>query len=46
MSARLARLDGVIQISAREQALDAVVARHDTLRTRFVCPEETPVQNH
>src|SRR5690348_12282025 len=40
----IARVEGVLEISVLRQALDALVARHETLRTRFSCPEESPVQ--
>ncbi|HWH70673.1 MAG TPA: condensation domain-containing protein, partial [Candidatus Sulfotelmatobacter sp.] len=42
--ATVARLIGNLDASALEQALNAVIARHEALRTRFICPEENPVQ--
>ena len=40
----VARVEGVIEPVLLEQSLDAVVKRHETLRTRFVCPDENPIQ--
>ena len=40
----VARVEGVIDTTLLEQSLDTVVKRHETLRTRFVCSEEGPVQ--
>ena len=42
--AALARLEGSINIRLLQQSLGAVIARHETLRTRFVCPDGIPVQ--
>src|SRR5262245_50374372 len=33
----VARLTGALNVSAFQRALDAVVNRHESLRTRFVC---------
>ena len=38
------RLTGALNMAALEQALRGIVARHETLGTRFECPGETPVQ--
>ena len=38
------RLTGALNAIALEKALQSIVARHETLRTRFDCPGETPVQ--
>ena len=40
----VARLGGSLQVTALEQALQAVLARHEALRTRFICPNEAPEQ--
>ena len=40
----LLRLQGVLDLSALQQALDALVARHETLRTVFQSREGQPVQ--
>lgn len=37
-------LDGMLDATALRDALDAVVARHETLRTRFVLRDGSPVQ--
>ncbi len=42
--ATLARISGNLNVPAFEQSLNAVVARHEALRTRFVCVDETPMQ--
>src|SRR5437868_4186113 len=42
--AAVARIDGAVDLARLQQAFDAIVSRHETLRTRFVCPDETPVQ--
>ncbi len=41
---RAVRLQGALQVEALRVALNAVVARHEPLRTRFVVRDETPVQ--
>src|SRR5580658_10104254 len=38
------RLTGALNVAALEIALQAIIARHEALRTRFECPGETPVQ--
>ena len=38
------RLTGALNVAALEKALRGIIARHETLRTRFECPGETPVQ--
>jgi amino acid adenylation domain-containing protein/FkbH-like protein len=40
----VARVDGGIDTTLLEQSIDAVVGRHEALRTRFICPDENPVQ--
>jgi amino acid adenylation domain-containing protein/FkbH-like protein len=40
----VARLLGTLNVPALEQALQSIVARHEALRTRFECQQETPVQ--
>ena len=40
----LACVDGSIQSDKLKKALDALAERHETLRTRFTCPDETPIQ--
>ncbi len=40
----VARLTGALRVAALERALQAIVARHEVLRTRFDCPGDTPVQ--
>jgi hypothetical protein len=40
----VARLTGRLDTAALERALREIVARHDSLRTRFECQGETPVQ--
>ncbi|HEV2395159.1 MAG TPA: amino acid adenylation domain-containing protein [Verrucomicrobiae bacterium] len=42
--ASVARVQGKIHARALEQAINAIIARHEALRTRFVCPDESPVQ--
>lgn len=37
-------LTGVLDERALQRALDTLTARHEVLRTRFVCHDETPVQ--
>ena len=41
---RAVRIRGPLQVEPLEQALDAIVARHEALRTTFVAHEETGVQ--
>jgi amino acid adenylation domain-containing protein len=38
------RMKGVLDVSALQQALDAVVARHEVLRTRYGVENDEPVQ--
>src|SRR5437867_3966555 len=40
----VARLSGGLNVGALERSLQAIVARHEALRTRFVCAEEIPEQ--
>ncbi len=40
----VAQIDGLLDSAALQKSLDILVARHETLRTRFTCPDETPVQ--
>jgi len=40
----LACLYGPIDVAALQNALNCVVARHETLRTRFRCPDGVPLQ--
>src|SRR5438105_2647626 len=40
----VARVEGSIDLGLLESAFNQIVSRHETLRTRFGCPEETPVQ--
>jgi amino acid adenylation domain-containing protein len=40
----VARLTGTLDLTALEQALNAIVARHETLRTRIVCTDGEPEQ--
>src|SRR2546423_1017728 len=40
----VARVDGTIDLALLEKSLNQIICRHETLRTRFGCPEETPVQ--
>src|SRR4051812_5534127 len=42
--ATAARLTGRLDLAALEHALNAVVARHEALRTRFVSEEGVPLQ--
>src|ERR1043166_4165148 len=42
--ATLARLLGPLNVSALEKAFNAVIARHEALRTRVICPEDTALQ--
>ena len=39
-----ARLTGRLDLTALQQALDQLVARHEILRTRFVCSDGQPAQ--
>src|SRR5580658_4132582 len=38
------RLTGALNVAALEKSLRGIIARHETLRTRFECPGETPAQ--
>ncbi len=38
------RLHGVLDYEALQQALDAMIERHETLRTGFICEDGTPRQ--
>jgi amino acid adenylation domain-containing protein/FkbH-like protein len=38
------RVTGRLNVGALRRAFEAVIARHETLRTRFVCVEGTPLQ--
>jgi aspartate racemase len=38
------RLKGVLEINALEQAINAIIARHESLRTTFKATDEQPVQ--
>ncbi len=38
------RLTGSLDVIALDQSLRNIIKRHETLRTRFVCSAETPVQ--
>ncbi|MDB6068034.1 MAG: non-ribosomal peptide synthetase [Pedosphaera sp.] len=40
----VARLTGALDCAALEQSLGAMMARHETLRTRFICSEGEPFQ--
>src|SRR3954452_15251885 len=40
----VARLTGTLDLPALGQALDAIVARHESLRTRIVCTDGEPEQ--
>src|ERR1700686_2352922 len=40
----VARLTGVLDGAALEQSFGAIIARHETLRTRFICSEGEPLQ--
>jgi amino acid adenylation domain-containing protein/FkbH-like protein len=40
----MARIEGAIDSGKLEQAFATVISRHESLRTRFACPDETPVQ--
>jgi amino acid adenylation domain-containing protein/FkbH-like protein len=40
----VARLTGALNLSAFQQALNAVVKRHESLRTRFICVNGHPTQ--
>jgi len=40
----VARLTGTLDVAAFEQALNAIVARHETLRSRFASEDGEPVQ--
>ncbi len=40
----VARMSGPLEPGALEQALDAIIERHESLRTRFVCVEQEPRQ--
>jgi amino acid adenylation domain-containing protein/FkbH-like protein len=40
----VARLTGALNLSAFQRALDAVVKRHESLRTRFICVNGHPAQ--
>src|SRR5215472_12333470 len=38
----VARVEGSLRIDLLGQAFHAIVTRHETLRTRFMCPDENP----
>jgi amino acid adenylation domain-containing protein len=38
------RLSGTLNVEALQQALNAIVARHESLRTTFVSVDESPIQ--
>ncbi|BAZ14314.1 amino acid adenylation domain-containing protein [Calothrix sp. NIES-4071] len=38
------RLDGTLNLQALQQTLNAIVARHEALRTNFVSVDENPIQ--
>ncbi|MBW4508479.1 MAG: amino acid adenylation domain-containing protein [Scytonematopsis contorta HA4267-MV1] len=38
------RLSGILNVEALQQALNAIVARHESLRTTFVSVDESPIQ--
>ncbi|NDD30559.1 MAG: amino acid adenylation domain-containing protein, partial [Proteobacteria bacterium] len=38
------RIEGLIDIAALQSALDALITRHETLRTRFIAIDGVPVQ--
>src|SRR5882724_6063117 len=40
----MARLSGVLNLEALQRALDAIMLRHESLRTRFVDAEGSPTQ--
>src|SRR5215467_12602087 len=40
----LLRLTGELNLEALQKSLDVIVRRHEVLRTRFVCPNESPQQ--
>jgi amino acid adenylation domain-containing protein len=40
----VARLTGALHPEALGRALNTIVTRHEALRTRFICPNETPEQ--
>jgi hypothetical protein len=42
--AKALRLDGPLDVAALRRALDAVVERHEVLRTTFALDNGTPVQ--
>src|SRR6185369_8930665 len=42
--ATLARVEGVLDLDALEYAINSIVSRHEVLRTRFLCRDETPEQ--
>ena len=38
------RVEGALEVASLELALNALVARHETLRTTFGCEDEIPIQ--
>jgi amino acid adenylation domain-containing protein len=42
---RTLRLQGLLHVQALHRTLDAIVARHEALRTSFVAPNGSPVQH-
>src|SRR5437879_1398798 len=42
--ATVAQITGALDVPAFEHAFNVLIARHEALRTRFICPDETPFQ--
>ena len=40
----IARFAGPLDVEALGRALNSILARHEALRTRFICPKESPEQ--